>query len=143
MKPKKQNQRLVFLAVGLLVLTGALALAASGLKDNISYFYAPTELLATPPEPDKKIRLGGMVKQGSFKRLAGLEVVFTITDFENEVPVTFVKILPDLFREGQGVIAEGVMQQDGTFLATRVLAKHDENYMPPEVADSLKNTGDS
>ncbi len=139
MKPKHQNRRLSLLAIGLVTLVGALALAASGLRDNISYFYAPTELLATPPTADTKIRLGGMVEDGSFQRLSGLDVTFVVTDFEKSVPVTFNRPLPDLFREGQGVIAEGKLGPDGIFIASRVLAKHDENYMPPEVAESLKN----
>jgi cytochrome c-type biogenesis protein CcmE len=139
MKPKYRNQRLVFLGIGLVALVGALSLALSGLKDNISYFYAPTELRQSPPSPDQKIRLGGMVKPDTFIRHDGLDVEFVVTDFEDEVKVVFNQILPDLFREGQGVIAEGKLREDGVFMAQRVLAKHDENYMPPEVADSLKN----
>ncbi|PHR62378.1 MAG: cytochrome c maturation protein CcmE [Robiginitomaculum sp.] len=139
MKPKHQNRRLSLLAIGLVALVGALALAASGLRDNISYFYAPTELLESPPTAETKIRLGGMVEDGSFQRLSGLDVTFVVTDFEKSISVTFNQPLPDLFREGQGVIAEGKLRADGVFVASRVLAKHDENYMPPEVAESLKN----
>lgn len=139
MKPKNRNQRLTFLALGLVALVGALSLAASGLEDSISYFYDPTEIIAKPPEFGKKIRLGGVVESDSFKQLAGLDVTFDVTDFEQSVTVVFDQILPDLFREGQGVIAEGALRADGVFVASRVLAKHDENYMPPEVAESLKN----
>jgi len=139
MKPKKRNQRLTILGLGSLVLVAALILAMSGLKDSISYFYAPTELLAEQYEADKKIRLGGMVEDGSFQRSDGLQVSFRITDFNESIPVVYSKILPDLFREGQGVIAEGVLRRDGVFVASRILAKHDEKYMPPEVAESLKN----
>jgi cytochrome c-type biogenesis protein CcmE len=138
MKPRKRNQRLTFLGLGLLVLVAALALAMSGLKDNISYFYAPTELLAEQYEADKNIRLGGMVQDGSLQQGEGLQVSFRITDFNASIPVVYSKILPDLFREGQGVIAEGVLGHDGVFVASRILAKHDEKYMPLEVAESLK-----
>ncbi|MCF6292657.1 MAG: cytochrome c maturation protein CcmE [Robiginitomaculum sp.] len=130
---------MTFLGLGSLVLVAALVLAMSGLKDSISYFYAPTELLAEQYEIDKKIRLGGMVEDGSFQRSQGLQVSFRITDFNESIPVVYSKILPDLFREGQGVIAEGVLRRDGVFVASRILAKHDEKYMPPEVAESLKN----
>ncbi|MBL1431232.1 MAG: cytochrome c maturation protein CcmE [Robiginitomaculum sp.] len=130
---------MTILGLGSLVLVAALILAMSGLKDSISYFYAPTELLAEQYEADKKIRLGGMVEDGSFQRSDGLQVSFRITDFNESIPVVYSKILPDLFREGQGVIAEGVLRRDGVFVASRILAKHDEKYMPPEVAESLKN----
>ncbi|MBL4617491.1 MAG: cytochrome c maturation protein CcmE [Robiginitomaculum sp.] len=138
MKPRNRNRRLTFLGLGLLVLVAALVLAMAGLKDNISYFYAPTELLAEEYEADKSIRLGGMVEDGSFQRSEGLQLSFRITDFNASIPVVYSKILPDLFREGQGVIAEGALGSDGVFVATRILAKHDEKYMPPEVAQSLK-----
>ncbi len=139
MKPKHQNQRLLFVGVGLGLLGLALGLVFSGLQENISYFYAPAELHDAPPEPGEKIRLGGMVEKGSFKQLDGINTRFVVTDFKKSVPVVFDQILPDLFREGQGIIAEGVLGQDGVFVARRVLAKHDENYMPPEVADALKD----
>ena len=138
MKPRNRNRRLTFLGLGLLVLVAALVLAMAGLKDNISYFYAPTELLAEEYEADKSIRLGGMVEDGSFQRSEGLQLSFRITDFNASIPVVYSKILPDLFREGQGVNAEGALGCDGVFVATRILAKHDEKYMPPEVAQSLK-----
>jgi len=139
MKPKHQNRRLTLLGLGLATLVVALVLAMSGLKDNISFFYAPTELLAAVPQADKKIRLGGMVQTGSLQRISGLDVRFAITDYETEIIVEFGQILPDLFREGQWVIAEGLLREDGVFQASRILAKHDENYMPPEVAASLKS----
>jgi len=138
MKPKRRNQRLTVLAVGLAALVGALVLASAGLKDSISYFYSPSELVESPPEAGKKIRLGGMVVAGSIKRLNGYKVIFVVSDYESNVVVNFDGILPDLFREGQGVVAEGALSENGEFIASRVLAKHDENYMPPEVADSLK-----
>jgi cytochrome c-type biogenesis protein CcmE len=92
-------------------------------------------------EPGERIRLGGLVEMGSLQKLDDANVRFNVTDFVETIPVTHRGVLPDLFREGQGVVAEGAMQQDGTFTADKVLAKHDENYMPPEVADALKKTG--
>ncbi|MDQ7018539.1 MAG: cytochrome c maturation protein CcmE [Robiginitomaculum sp.] len=138
MIPKKQNTRLLAIGVGGIALIGAVFLVASALKQSISYFYTPTELAQTPPSSHKKLSLGGMVEKGTVKRGEGLNVQFKVTDFNNTVLVQYDKVLPDLFREGQGVVAEGTFGENGVFHATRVLAKHDEKYMPPQVARALK-----
>jgi cytochrome c-type biogenesis protein CcmE len=127
--------------VGLIVLgvCGAVVLARTAFKENMLYFYSPSDLAAKGPPSDRLFRLGGMVDKGSFKRAEGsMEARFVVTDFKNNVTVSYTGLLPDLFREGQGVIARGRMGTDGMFIAEEVLAKHDENYMPPDVADSLR-----
>jgi cytochrome c-type biogenesis protein CcmE len=125
-----------------LVLAGvavAVGLALRAFDDNLLYFYTPSEVAAGKVLPGKKFRLGGMVSQGSLVRKPGdLVVRFEVTDMKQAMTVSYSGVLPDLFREGQGVIAYGVLQPDGTFRADEVLAKHDENYMPPEVAQALK-----
>ncbi len=138
MKPKKRNSRLFAIGLGGIALIAAVFLVTSALRQSISYFYSPTEIVEAKPTSDKKLSLGGMVEEGSIKRGVGLKVRFSVTDFENTVVVEYDKVLPDLFREGQGVVAEGALNESGVFIATRVLAKHDENYMPPQVARSLK-----
>ena len=116
----------------------ATALAMFAFRDNLLYFYNPTQVLAGDAPPGRTFRIGGMVTQGSVERMPGsLEVRFVVTDFRHSVPVSYEGLLPDLFREGQGVIAHGRMDAAGQFVADEVLAKHDENYMPPEVAESL------
>ena len=124
----------------LCVLGAAAALVLTALNDNIVFFYSPSQLAEKHPGPERRFRLGGLVEQGSVKK-DGLEVRFTVTDLQKTVPVVYRGLLPDLFREGQGVIAEGTLGSDGTFTARDVLAKHDENYMPPEVARALKESG--
>ncbi len=111
------------------------------LGQRASYFYMPADLQTANVEPGQRIRLGGLVETGTVKRGAGATITFAVTDKEKSVPVTYTGILPDLFREEQGVITEGSFGPDGTFVADSVLAKHDENYMPKEVADSLKKKG--
>lgn len=136
MKPK--HQRLVLLGLALTALGGAAALGLSAIGDSATYFYAPSDVAAKAPAPGQAIRLGGLVTPGSVERLPdGLTMAFTVTDNAKTVPVRYTGIVPDLFREGQGVIAEGHFDGQGTFVASQVLAKHDENYMPPEVAGSL------
>jgi len=131
-----KHQRLVLLSVALLALLGAVLLAIWGLKNQASYYYIPTELLAAKPSPDQPGRLGGMVEAGSFKTAAdGVTVHFTVGDGTARVPVTYKGILPDLFTEGSGVVAEGHLRADGTFVADNLLAKHDENYVPRELKD--------
>jgi len=142
-KPKKRNSRLLAIGIGGVAIVGAVFLVMSALKQSIAYFYSPTELVETSPPETKKISLGGMVMDGSVKRGKGLNIEFTVTDFENTVTVKYDKVLPDLFREGQGVVAEGTLHKNGDFIATRVLAKHDENYMPPQVARAMKKNGES
>ncbi len=137
MTPRRQRM----LAVALIVL-GAGTAAALGLvayKDNVLYFYSPTQIIDGEAPGDRRIRMGGMVTDGSVERQPGsLEVSFVLTDTANEVRVAYAGILPDLFREGQGIIVHGQLGGDGVFRADEVLAKHDESYMPPEVADSMK-----
>jgi cytochrome c-type biogenesis protein CcmE len=134
LKPK--HQRLVLLGVALVALIGAALLAAWALRNQASYFYVPSEIVAEPPAPDQAVRLGGMVESGSLKTAAdGVTVTFIVGDGEARVPVTFTGIVPDLFVEGSGVVAEGSLRADGTFVASNLLAKHDENYMPRELDD--------
>ena len=138
MKPKRR--RLLFVLVGLALLGGAVALALSALRDTMVFFYSPTELAEKPSRPGAALRIGGLVEEGSVVR-EGTRITFRVTDLGRSVPVDYSGVLPDLFREGQGVVVEGKLAPDGTFTASRVLAKHDENYMPPEVADALKKSG--
>jgi cytochrome c-type biogenesis protein CcmE len=112
----------------------------SALSDNLVFFYSPTQVAEKHPGPDRRLRIGGLVEQGSVKK-DGQEVRFIVTDLKQTVPVVYRGLLPDLFREGQGVIAEGTLGADGVFTAREVLAKHDEKYMPPEVAKALKESG--
>ena len=138
MRPKRR--RLLFVLIGLALLGGATALALSALRDTMVFFYSPTELTAKPPRPGAALRVGGLVEEGSVVR-DGPRVTFRVTDLTSSVPVAYTGVLPDLFREGQGIVVEGKLTLDGTFAATRVLAKHDEKYMPPEVAEALKKSG--
>jgi cytochrome c-type biogenesis protein CcmE len=117
----------------------ATAFALQAFNQNLLYYYSPTQIHAGEAPDARSIRVGGLVENGSLKRDPGsLEVRFTLTDFSNTVGVSYTGVLPDLFREGQGVIARGRLDEQGMFVAEEVLAKHDENYMPPEVKDSLK-----
>jgi len=137
---RKQKRLAMIGAIGG-VLLGAVLLVMFALRDEIVFFYSPSDILVEgKAHPGERFRLGGLVKDGSIEKRAQT-VSFVITDTEMELPVTFVGILPDLFREGQGVIAEGTMNGDMSFAADSVLAKHDENYMPKEVADTLKEKG--
>jgi cytochrome c-type biogenesis protein CcmE len=138
MSPKRK--RLWLLVGSLCVLGVAVALVLTALNDNIVFFYSPTQVAEKHPGPERHFRLGGLVEQGSVKK-NGQEVRFVVTDLGKTVPVIYRGLLPDLFREGQGVIAEGSLGADGVFVAREVLAKHDENYMPPEVAKALKESG--
>ena len=138
----RKQKRLTTVIAGLLLLGAAAALVLTALKENLVYFKSPTEILAEPPTNSRSIRLGGLVEEGSLERQAdGVTMLFAITDLANSVPVTYKGILPDLFREGQGVITQGKLGPDGVFLADEVLAKHDETYMPPEVAEALRESG--
>ena len=134
------RQRRMSLVVGIVVGVGiAGALALSAFRSNVTFFFDPSAVAEGHVKNGEHFRLGGMVTKGSVKRTPGsLEVHFVVTDFKHDVPVTYSGVLPDLFREGTGVVAHGRMQSDGTFVADEVLAKHDEKYMPPEVARSLK-----
>ena len=137
MTPKRK--RLWLLMGSLSVLGVAAALVLVSLNDNIVFFYSPTQVAEKNIPPDRRFRLGGLVEAGSVKK-NGEEVRFRVTDTVKTVDVVYRGLLPDLFREGQGVIAEGALR-DGVFQAREVLAKHDENYMPPEVAKALKEAG--
>ncbi len=137
----RKRRRLYFLLLGLLALGAATALVLTALRQDIVFFFSPTEIAeAKVPTEGRRIRLGGLVEQNSVVK-DGAVVRFRVTDGANAVPVVFSGLLPDLFREGQGVVTEGRMGTDGTFQAAEVLAKHDENYMPKEVAESLKASG--
>jgi len=136
----RKKRRLYFVILGLLAIGAAAALVLSALRQDIVFFFSPTEIMeAKVPTEGRRIRLGGLVEQGSVVKEGAL-VHFKVTDGANSLPVVFEGLLPDLFREGQGVVTEGRMG-DGVFKASEVLAKHDENYMPKEVAESLKKSG--
>jgi len=137
----RKRRRLVVIGSALAVLAVAVALVLSALKDSIVFFNSPTDVVERHVTPGSRIRLGGLVKDGSVVRGNDLAVRFDVTDGENTIAVAYQGILPDLFREGQGVVTEGVLEPSGVFKADSVLAKHDENYMPKEVADALKRSG--
>lgn len=147
MKPK--HRRLCILLAALAVMATGIAVLLNTFRDNLVYFYAPTDLLTgdkIPQQGDTRtLRLGGIVEEGSVERLNKMTIAFTVTDYNYTVPVTYEGMLPALFREGQGVVAEGhwhaTADKKGTFTATRILTKHDESYMPPEVARSLQDRG--
>ena len=137
---KARHKRFTFLVVGLVVLAGAAYLVFQALGNNLSYFFSPTEVAEGKAPANHVFRLGGLVEQGSLKREGKGKAVlatFVVTDNQKSVQVRYKGILPDLFAEGRGVIAQGRMGPDGVFVADEVLAKHDENYMPPEVAAAL------
>ena len=139
MKPKHQRMWLAGLA--LLAIGGASVLALSGLKDQAAFFYAPSDVKKEGLPLGKAVRLGGLVQAGSIRRARdGVTIDFTVTDGQASTPVTFKGIAPDLFREKSGVVAEGQFQPDGSFVATNLLAKHDEKYQPPELAGKLHET---
>jgi len=138
---KPKHQRMVLAGLALLAVAGASGLALSALADEAAFFYAPADARANPPEPGRAVRLGGMVKTGSIERQAdGVTIRFVVTDGKAEVPATFTGVAPDLFVEGSGVVAEGSFRPDGSFAADNLLAKHDERYMPPEVAGAMHKT---
>jgi cytochrome c-type biogenesis protein CcmE len=139
---KAKNQRLVLLGLAIAAVLGAVLLGMSALKDQASYFYAPADVARQGVPLDRNVRIGGMVREGSIRRAAdGVTIDFTVGDeTAATIPVRFTGIAPDLFKEGSGVVAEGRFQQGGRFVATEILAKHDENYMPPElVRDAAKH----
>ena len=138
---KAKNQRLMLAALALLAIVAAGLLALSGLKDQAAFFYAPSDVKKDGLPLGKSVRLGGMVAAGSLKRAAdGVTMRFVVTDGQATTPVSFTGIAPDLFREKSGVVAEGQFQADGSFVATNLLAKHDEKYMPPELAGKMHET---
>jgi cytochrome c-type biogenesis protein CcmE len=137
----RKQQRLTLILSGLAALGVAAGLVLYGLRDSIVFFYTPSEVAEKSIGPGVRFRLGGLVEKGSVVRGDGKEVRFTVTDTDRTLPVAYAGILPDLFREGQGVVAEGKLNAGGVFEADTVLAKHDETYMPKEVADALKAKG--
>lgn len=135
---KSRHKRLAFVIAGLAGLAGAAALVMNAFNDNMVFFFSPTQVLAKEAPEGRAFRLGGLVEKGSLKREDdGLTVHFVVTDMHKTIPVTYKGILPDLFKEGQGVVAQGKLEAGGVFRAEEVLAKHDENYMPPEVKKAL------
>jgi cytochrome c-type biogenesis protein CcmE len=133
---KAKHQRLVLLAIALAAMIAAGLLAIWALRNEASYFYVPSELVASPPEPDRAVRLGGMVEKGSLRTEPdGVTIAFVVGDGKARVPVRFRGIVPSLFVEGSGVVAEGKRASDGTFIADNLLAKHDEKYVPREMQD--------
>jgi cytochrome c-type biogenesis protein CcmE len=137
----RKQRRSIGIVAGLAVLGLAAFLVLSALKESIVFFYSPSDVGSQAVQPGQRIRLGGMVSEGSLKRLGGTDVEFEIGDGNRTIHVRYSGLLPDLFREGQGVVTEGKLEPDGRFIADTVLAKHDETYMPREVADSLKKQG--
>lgn len=133
----RKKRRIALLALGGALLSGATALAVVGFRDAVVFFVPPSELVAKNPGPDQRLRVGGMVIEGSVVRGEGATVRFAVTDYETQIEIAFAGVLPDLFKEGQGIVAEGYLR-DGRFVAHEVLAKHDEKYMPQNVADTLK-----
>jgi cytochrome c-type biogenesis protein CcmE len=137
----RKQRRGVLIGLCVAVLGVAVGLVLYAMRDSIVFFYSPSEIAEMQIAPGQRFRLGGLVEKGSVVRGEGTAIRFTVTDRAKTLPVTYVGVLPDLFREGQGVVAEGTLGPDGIFHADSVLAKHDENYMPPEVAKKLKAQG--
>jgi cytochrome c-type biogenesis protein CcmE len=137
----RRQRRTVFISAGMAVLGLAAFLVLSALQDSIVFFYSPSDIEAKNIEPGRRIRIGGLVTQGSVQKSGGTNVSFDISDGARTIKVSYHGLLPDLFREGQGIVAEGRLESLGQLRADTVLAKHDEKYMPPEVAESLKKTG--
>jgi cytochrome c-type biogenesis protein CcmE len=137
----RKQRRLIMIGGGLSVVAIAVGLMLNAFRDSIVFFNSPTDVVEKHVEPGTRIRLGGLVKDGSLVRGNNLDVRFEITDGKTEIPVTYSGVLPDLFREGQGVVAEGALGGGGVFDADTILAKHDETYMPKEVVDALKRSG--
>ncbi len=138
---RKGRRRLVFMLAALFCMAGATALILVAFQDSLAYFQSPSDLVKAPPGPERAIRMGGLVAEGSVVR-AGESLSFAVTDLANSVPVTYEGAVPDLFREGQGVVVEGHLLAGGTFRADTLLAKHDERYMPKEAVDALKAAGE-
>jgi cytochrome c-type biogenesis protein CcmE len=138
----RKRRRLYAVLAGLTMLGIAVALVLAALRDSVVFFYSPSDLTQKTIAVNQRVRIGGLVATGSVAKSAdGRTTRFTVTDMKSNVPVSYTGVLPDLFREGQGVVVEGKLQPGGGLLASEVLAKHDEKYMPPEVADALKRAG--
>jgi cytochrome c-type biogenesis protein CcmE len=137
----RKQRRTALIATCLAILAAATGLVLFALSDKITYFRTPSDIAEQKVKPGQRFRLGGLVEKGSVKRGEGARVEFAVTDTLKVQPVTYQGVLPDLFREGQGVVTEGILSPAGIFVADTVLAKHDENYMPPDVAKGLKDRG--
>jgi cytochrome c-type biogenesis protein CcmE len=137
----RKRQRLMLVLVALLMVGGATALVLTALGSTVAFFVSPSDIVKGEVATGKRFRIGGLVAEGSVRRGSGPEVSFELTDTAHEIEVVYAGILPDLFREGQGIVAEGVLRPDGVFMASEVLAKHDEKYMPREVVEALKKSG--
>lgn len=137
----RKQRRGTLIGVCLAVLMTAVGLVLFALQDSIVFFHTPSDIAEKPVAPGQRFRLGGLVAAGSVKRGEGAKIDFVVTDTLKDIPVTYEGMLPDLFREGQGVVAEGKLTPEGRFVADTVLAKHDETYMPPEVAKALEAKG--
>ena len=138
----RKQRRTVIIALAGTVLVAAVALVLIALSDRIVFFNSPSDIVANPPAPEQRIRLGGLVELGTMETLGDAVYEFRITDGAQAIPVTYRGLLPDLFREGQGVITEGTLGTDGVFRADTVLAKHDEAYVPAEVVEALREQGE-
>lgn len=137
-----KRRRLAVLLLAMLGLGTATALTLTAFDDHLVFFHTPSDIATKKAPVDRQMRIGGLVEVGSLERAQGTpEIRFRVTDLENAIPVVYRGVLPDLFREGQGVVANGKLAADGVFRASEVLARHDENYMPPEVAEALKRSG--
>jgi cytochrome c-type biogenesis protein CcmE len=139
---KPRHKRIAAIAIGVVALGAVTALVLSAFQENLVFFFTPTEVAANKAPQGRTFRIGGMVEKGSVKR-DGVDVRFVVTDTAKTLPVTYRGALPDLFREGKGVVAQGQLGADGVFRAREVLAKHDENYMPPEAAEAVKRAHDA
>ncbi len=139
MKPR--HRRMIWIAAGLGALGVAAGLVLNSLNKNLTFFYTPTQIATGEAPKNKHFRLGGLVVDKSLQRADNMGVKFIVTDGAKSIPVTFSGILPDLFKEGRGVVAQGHLNDDGSFIASDVLAKHDENYMPPEAAEAMGKAG--
>ena len=137
----RRSRRLALIAVALAVVGAAAGIALYALRDNIVFFYSPSEIAEKAVEPGARLRVGGLVKAGTLVKSPGETVAFVVTDGAHDLKVAYQGLLPDLFREGQGVVAEGVLETPGELRAETILAKHDERYMPREVVDALKKQG--
>ncbi len=138
----RKQRRLTFVVVGMILLAAATGLVLNAFRDNLVFFHTPTEVAENKIPPERRFRLGGLVEEGSVGKAAdGVTVTFRVTDTAESVAVSFKGLLPDLFREGQGVVVEGQLDRNGQFVASEVLAKHGENYMPPEATEAIKKAG--
>lgn len=139
---KARHKRFAWIAAGVAVLGLAVALILNAFQSNLVFFFTPTQVIASEAPKDRTFRIGGLVEMGSVKREHNsLTVRFKVTDTAQAIPVIYTGLLPDLFREGKGVVAQGRLAADGLFVASQVLAKHDENYMPPEAMEALRKAG--